>query len=553
MLELWSLVTQIVKHCRIYFFVILCILFVTTAINYAHPFLLGMIIDDISAGKVSFIYHLVLLYIIAVVIGIILTPIERGLLTRIIHRSQRYVSIEWNNQLLAKDYRQLQALGSGKIITAFQRGMNGIESILFDIMEYFFTSLFVVFVVAIYIVFIGGWWIIPFIVLPSVWIFYIQSAHTKKMESLLESNHQFMDEKSAYLADMFSAAYSIRLANAVKNVIKFFMVISDKFHANSIVVDYRRERINSINTFGVGIIQSLILFVCILSTNYAELTYFSTGEILSLYMYSSVMTNNLMMIPSMKSQITMWLSQKKSVTDILDIAEKKSIDQKHLSFSSSNISYDITLCQNVQTQHNIYYKHPLHIHTSYTIPFQSKVAIFGDSGQGKSTLAEGICGFHESINVLLSDRNPYHLPFQELSKTIFYAESQTKHLSGTFWECVMFGQEFDTKNAQDLLSRLELSHFSKYLTNPQQEFPVESISSGENKRLGIFRAILLHRPITVLDEPTEALDPCLSKKNWQEIYNAFSYGTLICITHDLQHLSHFDIVFKIEDHTLTMI
>ena len=62
---------------------------------------------------------------------------------------------------------------------------------------------------------------------------------------------------------------------------------------------------------------------------------------------------------------------------------------------------------------------------------------------------------------------------------------------------------------------------------------------------------MLHRPITILDEPTENLNPENTKKVWNLSAEVFSHRTLICLTHDLSTLHLFDEIITIQNHTIT--
>lgn len=79
------------------------------------------------------------------------------------------------------------------------------------------------------------------------------------------------------------------------------------------------------------------------------------------------------------------------------------------------------------------------------------------------------------------------------------------------------------------------------LLGKENQFPV-TLSTGEQQRVGIARAVVNRPPLLLADEPTGNLDPELSKEI-MELFESFnSIGTTVIIaTHDLElirHMSH---------------
>ena len=75
-----------------------------------------------------------------------------------------------------------------------------------------------------------------------------------------------------------------------------------------------------------------------------------------------------------------------------------------------------------------------------------------------------------------------------------------------------------------------------------------SLSGGQRRRLGVARALLRHAPITLLDEPSEGLDPHAEQKLLRAVTQHLRGRTLIWVSHRpvapgvfdrTLHLSHF--------------
>lgn len=74
-----------------------------------------------------------------------------------------------------------------------------------------------------------------------------------------------------------------------------------------------------------------------------------------------------------------------------------------------------------------------------------------------------------------------------------------------------------------------------------------SLSGGERRRLGLARTLLRRAPVTLLDEPTEGLDPASEQTLIQRIRQYLAGRTLVWVTHRPAGLTDFDRVLRLEN------
>lgn len=159
-----------------------------------------------------------------------------------------------------------------------------------------------------------------------------------------------------------------------------------------------------------------------------------------------------------------------------------------------------------------------------------KVLISGKSGKGKSTLLRLLLGFENFDNgdIYIKGRSITSDTFFETRKLFAYVNQDVTLRSGKVSEVLKEISEFSGNKYDGYLNK-ELSNFFEFdmeLLNKD----TEELSGGERQRLGIMLAIMLNRPIFLLDEVTSALDDNLKQKVVEFFAN--SDKTVISISHD---------------------
>lgn len=159
-----------------------------------------------------------------------------------------------------------------------------------------------------------------------------------------------------------------------------------------------------------------------------------------------------------------------------------------------------------------------------------KVLITGKSGKGKSTLLRLLLGFQKasSGHLLVNGQDIEHSDFYKLRQQFAYVNQDVTlrpgRVSDILHDITKFsGNEFEGRIDDQLIKLLEfdVGLFSK---------DTRELSGGERQRLGIMIAIMLNRPVFLLDEVTSALDENLKR----QVVNYFESldKTVLSVSHD---------------------
>ena len=192
-------------------------------------------------------------------------------------------------------------------------------------------------------------------------------------------------------------------------------------------------------------------------------------------------------------------------------------------------------------------------HFDLKIPFGTNVAIVGETGAGKSTLANLVCRFYEPTEgrVLIDGRDARERSQLWLHSAIGYV-LQTPHLfSGTVRENLLYAKaeatDEEIERALKLVSADEVvARLEKGLETDVGEGG-DMLSTGEKQLISFARAILADPRILVLDEATASVDTITEQKIQSAIDTIIHGRTSIVIAHRLSTVRNADIILVVKN------
>ena len=190
---------------------------------------------------------------------------------------------------------------------------------------------------------------------------------------------------------------------------------------------------------------------------------------------------------------------------------------------------------------------------SLKIPFGTHLAIVGETGAGKSTLANLVCRFYEPTQgvLLIDGRDARERSQLWLHSAIGYV-LQTPHLfSGTIRENLLMGNPDATEeqlwaairavSAQDVIDHLEQG-----LDTDVGEGG-DLLSTGQKQLISFARAVLADPRILILDEATASVDTMTESKIQEATEHITAGRTCIMIAHRLSTVRNADMILVVKD------
>ncbi len=191
---------------------------------------------------------------------------------------------------------------------------------------------------------------------------------------------------------------------------------------------------------------------------------------------------------------------------------------------------------------------------SFDIKKNTSVALVGESGAGKSTMADILLGILpiESGKISIDGIDIKDIPVT-WSKLIGFVPQSIFLSDATIAENVAFGikeKEIDMNKVKKALHMANILSFVENLPDGLNTHVGDrgvKVSGGQRQRIGIARALYHEPQILILDEATSALDNDTEKHVMEAIETLKGKMTMIIIAHRLTTIQNCDKIYEIVD------
>ena len=190
---------------------------------------------------------------------------------------------------------------------------------------------------------------------------------------------------------------------------------------------------------------------------------------------------------------------------------------------------------------------------SFKLNKGKSIALVGESGGGKSTIADLLPRFYDiqKGTVLIDDdKDIKELDLKSLRSQFGIVSQESILFNDSIYNNIAFGNESATK--EDVINAAKTANAHEFIVQFKDAYQTNigergnKLSGGQKQRISIARAILKNPPILILDEATSALDTESEKLVQTALKNLMQNRTSLIIAHRLSTIQHVDEILVLQ-------
>lgn len=180
------------------------------------------------------------------------------------------------------------------------------------------------------------------------------------------------------------------------------------------------------------------------------------------------------------------------------------------------------------------------------IPKGKTIALVGQSGAGKSTMADLLPRFYDVTagKISIDGVDLREMKFSAIRKLMGIVTQESILFNDTVFNNIAFGMENATE--AEVINAAKIANAHEFIIQMENGYETNigdrglRLSGGQRQRMSIARAVLKNPPILILDEATSALDTESERLVQDALFHLMQNRTSLIIAHRLSTILHAD-------------
>lgn len=510
------------------------------------PLFSGWVIDEIQKGSQASVKYVVIIAILIFVLDFsqtILANISGYFGDQMSARLNKILSIRYYEHLMSLPQSYFDHELSGKIINRLNRSITQISNFMNmmsnNFLQFIFTTVFSLMVVAFY-----SWEVaLLLFALYPIYIFMTFKSGSTWQEYQAKKNHH-ADISTGRFAEAIGQVKVVKSFIQERHELNFF-----RGHMSDIVrINKPQSRYWHVKDVERRVIlNGIFLFVYIFIFVKGAQGDFTAGQTVALILYAMQIRIPIFTISFLVENTQRAIADSKDYFEIMNIkpaindtagAKQLLVNKGEIKFNDVTFGYDDS---------------PVLKNISFVIEPDNKIALVGESGEGKTTVTNLLLRLYEpqSGTISVDAQDISAVTQQSLRESIGVVFQDPALFSGTIKENIGYARPLASD--EEIIRAAKDANAHEFIQKLSKGYDTEigerglKLSGGQKQRIAIARALLKNAPILILDEATSSLDS-KSEAMVQEALERLMKGrTTIIIAHRLSTIQNVDQIITLRN------
>lgn len=459
---------------------------------------------------------------------------------------QRLMSERYYEHLLNLPQAYFDTELTGKIINRMSRGINQITDFIQmlsnNFLQFIFSTVFSLIIVAYYA------WPVALMLLLLYPIFIGLTAKTSnKWQKYQKTINEHLDIASGRFAESVGQIKVVKSFIQELRELHFF-----RSHYNKVVDTTKPQsqfwhRQDIVRRLTLNFIFLGVFVFVFVETAHGV---YSIGTMVLLIQYAMLIRIPIFSISFLVDQSQRAVANTKDYFEVMDVkpeitdrSDAHNLNIKHGEISFKNVSF-------------AYDTQPVIKKINFTLKPNTKIALVGESGEGKTTITSLLLRLYEVTDgaISIDGQNINDVTQESLRKNIGVVFQEPALFSGTIKENIAYANKQATH--EQIVQAAKDANAHEFIEKLDKKYDAEigerglKLSGGQKQRIAIARALLKDAPILILDEATSSLDSKSEQLVQEALERLMKNRTTLIIAHRLSTIQHVDTIITLRQGTV---
>jgi ATP-binding cassette subfamily B protein len=377
----------------------------------------------------------------------------------------------------------------------------------------------------------------------TIMIYYISRVMNQRSEEVQRQQSIV----STFVQESFSGIRVVKAYNMQKSLSKSFLNEVDSYKKKSM-------NLATINAFFFPVIVLLIgtstiltIYIGGIKANAGEIT---NGDIAAFVIYVNMLTWPFASIGWVTSMVQRAAASQTRINEFLKqepeiFSKENAVDIKGGDIVFNNASF-VYPDSGIKALQNV----------SFTLQEGKTLGIIGETGSGKSTIANMIARMYDvtSGEVKIGSDNITDIDLSQLRQAIGYVPQDSFLFSNSIGNNIKFGlSELDITSDEKIRQAAKDAHIYDNIIEFEEGFDTIvgergiTLSGGQKQRVSIARAIIKHPEILIFDDCLSAVDTETEDIILRNLKRIMEGKTSVIISHRISSLEHADLILVMNE------